>query len=122
MKRAFEGERAVALRMAADRMAPARHLDCRLVGLGARIGEEHQISEGRISQAPSETLPFGILIEVRNVPQFRALVRQRVDEMGMSVADRSHGDAGPEIKIALPGGGHEPAPLASLESDLGPGV
>ena len=35
MERAFEGERAVALGMAADRLAPARHLDRRLVRLGA---------------------------------------------------------------------------------------
>src|SRR5262249_35853500 len=35
MERAFEGERAVALGMAVDGLAPARHLDRRFVGLGA---------------------------------------------------------------------------------------
>ena len=73
MERAFEGERAVALGMAVDRMAPARHLDRRLVGLGARIGEENKVGEGRVGEALGIALAFGILIEVRNVPQLRAL-------------------------------------------------
>ena len=122
MERAFEGERAVALGMAVNRLAPARHLDRRLVGLGARIGEENKVGEGRVDEAPGKALAFGVLIEVRNMPQLRALIRQRFDEMRMGVADRGHGDAGAEIEIALAVRRNEPAALASLESDLGPGV
>ena len=122
MERAFEGERAVALRMAVNRLAPTRHLDRRFVGLGARIGEENKVGEGRVGQALGETLPLGILIEVRNVPEFRALVRQRFDKMRVGVADRSDSDARAEIEIALAIGRNEPAALASLESDLGPSV
>ena len=64
MERAFEGERAVALGMAVNRMAPARHLDRRLVGFGAGIGEENEVGEGRVGEAPCEALALGILIEV----------------------------------------------------------
>src|SRR3984957_5900339 len=103
-------------------MAPARHFDRRLVGLGARIGEENKVGEGRLGEALGIALAFGVLIEVRNVPELRALIRQRFDEMRMGVADRGHGDAGAEVEIALSGGRNEPAALASLESDLGPGV
>src|SRR3984957_8621889 len=40
----------------------------------------------------------------------------------MGVPNRGHGDAGPKIEIALAIRRNEPAALASLESDLGPGV
>src|ERR1700677_3292024 len=122
MERAFESEGAVALGVAVNRMAPARHLDRRLVGLGAGIGEENEVGEGRIDEAPGKALPLGILVQVRNMPEFRALSRQRFDEVRMGVADRGHGDARAKIEIALPGRRNEPAALASLESDLGRGV
>ena len=108
MERAFEGERAIALGMAVDRMAPARHLDRGLVGLGARIGEENEIGEGGVGEAARKALPFRILVEVRNVPQLRTLIRQGFDEVGMGVADRGHGDARAEIEIKLAGRRDEP--------------
>src|ERR1700722_1887153 len=122
MERALEGERAKALGMAVDRMAAARHLDRRFVGLGARIGEENKVGEGRLGEALGIALAFRVLIEVRNVPQLRALLDQRLDEMRMSVADRGHGDAGAKVEVALAICRNEPATLASLESDLRPGV
>src|SRR4029077_718035 len=69
-----------------------------------------------------KSLPFGVLVEIRNVPQLRALIRQRLDEMVMSVADGSHREAGAEIEIAFAICRNEPAALAALEGDLGPGV
>ena len=50
MEGALEGQDAIALGMAADRLALARHLDRRLVGFGAGIGEEDEIGEGRLRQ------------------------------------------------------------------------
>ena len=94
-------KRAIALGTAVDRMAPARHLHRRLVGLGARIGEEHEIGEGRVDETAGKALALGILIEVRDVPELRALAGQSFDEVRMGVADRGHGDAGAEIEIAL---------------------
>ncbi len=60
MEGAFEGQHAVALGMAPGRLALARHLDRRLVGLGARIGEEHEVGEGRLGEAGGEPLAPGI--------------------------------------------------------------
>ena len=122
VERALEGQHPIALGMAVDRMPPPRHLHRRLVGLGARIGEEDEVGEGRLGKTAREALAFGILVEVRNVPQLRALVDQGFDEVRMGVADRGHGDAGAEIEIALPARRHEPAALAALESDIGPRV
>ena len=98
MERAFEGERAIALGMALDCLAPARHFDRRLVRLGARIGEKNEIGECRIGEAAGEPLALGVLIEVRHVPQLRTLPHQGFDEMRMRMADRGHGDAGAEIE------------------------
>ncbi len=108
--------------MAVDRLPPPRHFHRRLVGLGARIGEEDKVGEGRLGKTAREALALGILIEVRNVPQFRALIYEGFDEVRMGVADRGHGDAGAEIEIAFPARRHEPAALAALESNIGPGV
>ena len=122
VERALEGERAIALGTAVDRLAPARHLHRRLVGLGARIGEEREVSEGGVDQTARKAFALGILIQVRNVPKLRALARQRFDQVRMGVADRGHGDAGAEIEIALAFRRHQPAALAALESDVGAGV
>ncbi len=122
VERALEGQHPIALGMAVDRMPPTRHLHRRLVGLGARIGEEDKVGEGRLGKTAREALALGILVEVRNVPQFRALIDEGFDEVRMGVADRGHGDAGAEIEIALPARRHEPAALAALESNIGPGV
>ena len=119
---ALESDRAIALGMAIDRLAPARHLHRRFVGFGARIGEEHQVGEGGVDQTARKALALGILIEVRNVPQLRTLAGQRFDQMRMGVADRGHGDAGAEIQIALAFLRHEPAALATLEDDIRAGI
>ena len=108
MKRALEGERAIALGMTVNRMAPPRHLDRGLVGLRARISEENEIGEGRVDEAARKALPFRILVQVRNVPQLRTLVRQGFDEVGMSVADGGHGDPCAEIEIKLAGRRSQP--------------
>ena len=122
MKGAFEGQNAIALGMAVDRLAPPRHLDRRLVRLRARIGEEDEIGEGRVREPASEPFPFRVLIEVRDVPKLRALADQGLHEMRMRMADRGHRDAGAEVEVTLARARDEPAPLASLEGDLGPGV
>ena len=119
VKGAFESHDAVSLGMAADRLALARHLDRRLVGLGARIGEEDQIGEGRLGQPPRQTLAFRDLEEIGGVPELAGLGRQRLDEMRMGMAERGHGDAGAEIEIALARRRRQPAAVAALESDVG---
>ena len=69
-------------------MKPARHLDSRLVGLGARIGEEQEISEGRVGEPPRQALAFRHLEKIGSVPELLTLRDQRLDEMGMRIAER----------------------------------
>ena len=122
VKGAFEGQNAIALGMAVDRLVLARHLDRRLVRLGARIGEEDEIGEGRVGEPAGEPLAFRVLIKVRDVPKLRALTDQGLDEVRMRMADRGHRDAGAEVEVTLARARDEPAALASLEGDLGAGV
>ena len=119
---ALEGQHPIALGMAADPLATPRHLDRRLVRLRPGIGEEHQIGEGGVGKAAGVALAFRILVEVRHVPDLRALAHQGLDEVRMGVADRGHRDAGAEVEIALAGRRDEPAALAALEGDIGPRV
>ena len=118
VKSALERQDAIALRMAVDPLAPARHLDRRLVGLSARIGEEHEIGEGRIRQTAGKPFAFRILVQVRDVPELRALTGQRLHHMGMGVSDRGHRNAGAEVEIAFAGRRDQPAPLSTLEGDV----
>ena len=122
VKRAFERQDPIALGMAVDPLAPARHLDRGLVGLGAGIGEENEIGEGRVDEAPREPLAFRVLVEVRHVPELRPLSGQRLDQVRMGVSDGGHRDAGAEVEIALARRRDEPAPLSTLEGDIGPRV
>ena len=122
VERALEGQHPIALGMAVDPLAPARHLDRRLVRLRARIGEEDEIGEGRVDEAAGEALALRILIEIRHVPELRALSHQGLDQMRMRVSDGGHRDAGAEVEVALARRRDEPAALSALEGDIGPRV
>jgi hypothetical protein len=50
------------------------------------------------------------------------LTRQRFDQVRMSMADRSHGDAGAEVEIALARRRDQPASFPALESNIGASV
>ncbi len=78
-----------------------------------------EIGEGRVGQPPRQTLAVGHLEEVGGVPELAGLGRQRLDEMGMGIAERGHGDAGAEVEIALAGRRRQPAAVAALEGDVG---
>ena len=119
VERALESQHAKALAVAVDVLAPPRHLDRGLVGLGAGIGEEHEIGEGRVGEALGEPLAFRHLEQVGGVPELFALALQRLHEMGMGMAERHDGDAGAEIEIALAVVGQQPGALAPLEGQIG---
>ena len=53
------------------------------------------------------------------MPELGALARQRLDEMGMRIAERGDRDAAAEIEIALAVGRGQPAAFALLEGDVG---
>ena len=93
----------------------ARRLDGALDRLGAGIGEEHLVGEGRGDQPLGEAALAGNLVEVGDVPELAGLLGQRGDEMRVAVAERVDGDAAAEIEVALAVVGDQPAALAPLE-------
>ena len=110
---ALERDDAEALGVAVRGMVLAGHLDGRLVGLGAGIGEEHHVREGVLDQALGQPLALRDPEEVRGVPELGGLLGQGLDQMRMGVAEGVHGDAGAEIEISLAISADEPRPLPS---------
>ena len=103
---------------AVGRVPLARHLDRQLQRLGAGIGEEDSVREGRFGQAAGERLAERDLEQVRRVPELLRLLDQGLDQMRMIVAEARHRDAAAEIEIALAGRRNEPGALAALERQL----
>ena len=74
VERAFEGDDAIALRLALAGLIMARHLDRALDRLGAGILEEHGVGKGRRAQSVGEPFAFRDAIEVGDVPEFLRLL------------------------------------------------
>ena len=115
MESAFEGDDVEAFGMALGIMITPRGLDRAFQRLGAGIGEEHLVGEGRRRQAGGELLLAGAFVQIGEMPELFGLRLHRLDEMGMGMAQRIDGDAGREIEIALAAFGHQPDALAALE-------
>ena len=79
VERALEGDGAEALGIAVDVVVAARRLDGALHRLGAGIGEEHLVGEGRGDQPLGEAALAGNLVEVGDVPELAGLLGQRGD-------------------------------------------
>ena len=114
---ALEGEDVVLAGVTLGKVVAPGRLDRAFQRLGARIGEEHLVGEGRLRQPAAEAFLAGDLVEVRQVPDLLGLVLQRGDEMGMGVAQRIDGDAGGEIEISLAILGDEPHALPAREPE-----
>ena len=119
VERALEGDDAEAFGVAADGLVFARHFNRAFIRLGAGIGEKDRVRESRVDQPLRQPLAFRDAVEVGAVPDFLRLIGQRLDKMGMRIAQRGDGDAAAEIKIARAISARQPCPLAALESDLG---
>ena len=117
VKGAFHGDDAVALGLSVDMEVAPRGLDRAFQRLGAGIGEEHLVGEGRPGQTLGEPGLARNFVDIGQVPQFVGLVLQRFDKVRMGVAERIDGDAGREIEIAFAGGGLQPHAMAALEHD-----
>ncbi len=85
---ALERDDPVALRMAANELIAACGLDRAFHRLGAGIGEEDEIGEACRDQPRAELFGLGNFEKVGHVPQFLALLLQRLDEMRMRMAER----------------------------------
>ena len=118
VKRAFECNEAIAFRLAVGRVIFSRGLDRAFHRLGARIGEEHKIGEGRLRQSFGEPLGLWDDEQIRDVPGLCSGGVQRCDEMRMRVSKRKHGDSRAEIEVAFAVATHEPNAFAPLESEV----
>ena len=121
VKRAVEGDDAVTLGMALGGVIFARDLDRAFHRFGAGIGEEDEVGKALFAQPGREFLAVRALEQVRHVPEPRGLILQRRHQRRVAVAERVHRDAGGEIEIALAVGCDQPAALAALETEIGPG-
>ena len=80
----------------------AGELQRRLVGLGARIAEEHALGERVLDQPLRETQRRLAGQPVRHVPQRARLVGDRADHRRVAMAERSHGHAAREVDVHPP--------------------
>ena len=87
--------------------------------LGAGIGEEDSVGEGRFGQSAGQaSRRRGIWNRFDVCQSFCACCGQGLDQMRMIVAEARHRDAAAEIEIALAGRRNEPGALAALERQL----
>ena len=100
----------------------ARHLDRALDRLGAGVGHEHRVGEGRRDQPLRQRLLVRDAVEVRGVPQPSRLLLQRLHQRGVRVAEQRHGDAGAEVEVALAALLDQPGPLPLDESQRRPRI
>ena len=122
VERAFKRNEAKALGMAAGGVVFTRSLDRAFQSLGAGIGEEDIIGEGRARQPLSQRLSLGNAEQVRDMPQFAALLGQSRNQRRVRMAQSANGDAGAKIEIARPVFGHQPCALASHERNVSASV
>ena len=83
------------------------------------LQKKTRVGEASRHQPLGQALLARDLEEVRAVPKLLALLGERLDQMGVRMAERGHRDAGGEIEVAPPVGRVEICPLAALEGDVG---
>ena len=119
---AFEGDEPVALGRAVLEMIAPRGLDCAFDGLGAGIGEEHHVGEGRRGEPRPEPLLLGDAMQIGDVPELVGLLGERRDQTRMRVPERGDGHAAGEVEIALAFRGVEIGAVPAGEGKLAAGI
>lgn len=122
MEGTVKGDEAVALGRSLPRLIAPRHLDRAFNRLGARIGEEHIVSEARLAKPRRKPLLARDAVQVRDVPELLRLLAQRLDQVGVGVAKRGHGDARGEVEKALAFRGEEIGAFPALEGKTAAGI
>ena len=93
-------------------------LDRALVGLGARVAEEHGVQPGAAAELFRQLAVGGGVIQVRRVLQRCGLIGHSPDPRGVAVAQRVDADARREVKVALAVGVPGRHALALRQHDL----
>ena len=118
MERAFEGQHFDALGMAAGPLIAARHLDRGFHRLEAGIAEKRASREGSGDQLVGQLFLRGNAEMVGDLPDLVGLIGQRLDQLGMGVAQRRHGDAGHQVEIFFAFVREQPGAFATLEDEV----
>jgi hypothetical protein len=87
-------------------------LDRGLVGLGARVGEEHAIGERVVAEQLGELRLLRDIEEVRHVEQRRRLLAHRPHHPRMGVPERGDRDAPGEVEVLLAVAVPDPHPVS----------
>ncbi len=120
VKAALEADDAEALGIAVHEMVAARHLEGELAGLRSRIGEEHRVGKSVRHQLGGQHLLPRHPEQVGCVPELAGLVGERLDQLGIGMAERVDRDPRPEIQVSPPILGEQPGPFAPDERDIRP--
>ena len=93
----------------------ARQLERAFPGLGAAVGEESAVHAGNLRQALRQSPLILVVEQVRHVNQQLGLLRDRLGERRMRVAQRIHADPAQEVEILRPLSSYRytPRPLRS---------
>ena len=118
VKRALEGNDAVAFRRTVRGVIFARGLDRAFHRLGAGIAEEHHVGEARLAQPRRDPLGLRNLVKIGDVPELCGLFGERGNQPRVRMAERVHGNAGREIQIAVAVGRGQPNALPPLEGEV----
>ena len=109
-------------RMSARRVIFARRLDRAFDGFRSGIGEKYVVGETDLDEAPGQTFRLWDLEQIGGMPDFRALLMERLEKMRMSMAKRRHGDAAAEIEEPLALRRSQPGAITPLEGEIDAGI
>jgi len=121
VKRAVEGDEAVALRVALGGVILAGDLDRAFHRLGAEFAKNTKSAKLCSHSRAASRSPSGLRNRFDMCHSLVGLLLKRCDQMRMGMAQRIHRDAGGEIEIALAVGRDQPGALAALEPEIHPG-
>ena len=99
-------------------MVLAHQLYAALHGFRAGVGEETGVGKGRRDQALGQALAPGNAEKIGGMPESSPLLLQRLDEVGMAVTQRGHGNTAGEIEITIAVAGEEIGAFPPLESEV----
>ena len=108
--------------MSARRVIFARRLDRAFDGFRSGIGEKYVVGETDLDEAPGQTFRLWDLEQIGGMPDFRALLMERLEKMRMSMAKRRHGDAAAEIEKPLALRRSQPGAITPLEGEIDAGI
>src|SRR5262249_1167332 len=120
VERPLEGDDAETFRVTAHELVAPGHLDREFARLDPGIREERRVGEGDFDQALCELLLTRDAIEIRCVPEFLGLFRQRGNQLGMGMPEGVDRYSCAKVEISLPILGEKVRTFAPNERNVRP--